>query len=53
MRGVLIPTALLKLASILRENQSDLVQTWMYHSDFIGGLAALAAGIKTGHLGNP
>ncbi|NHH89283.1 glycosyltransferase [Pseudoalteromonas sp. MB47] len=31
---------------ILKELKPDLVQTWMYHADFIGGLAARTLGIK-------
>ncbi len=42
--GSLNPTGIFRLASSLRESKTDLVQTWMYHSDLIGGLAAWAAG---------
>ena len=31
---------LLKLIIIIRNSKADIVQTWMYHSDFIGGLTA-------------
>jgi len=46
-RGNPFPFALIRLTLLLREKKPDLVQTWMYHSDLIGGIAAkLAGGIK-------
>jgi glycosyltransferase involved in cell wall biosynthesis len=38
------PAALLKLAGILRQFRPHVVQTWMYHADLFGSLAALFAG---------
>lgn len=34
------------LFRLIRHNRPDLVQTWMYHADFFGGLIAKIAGIK-------
>ncbi|MFW2440319.1 MAG: glycosyltransferase, partial [Arenicellales bacterium] len=45
-RGKPHPLALIKLSFLLRQLKPDLVQTWLYHSDLIGGLAAKLAGIN-------
>lgn len=39
-RGVPNPAGLLRLVRLLRQEQPDLLDTWMYHSNFLGGLAA-------------
>ena len=43
-RGKPHPVAMIKLSSLLRRKKPDLVQTWLYHSDLIGSLAAKLAG---------
>lgn len=43
--AVSTPSILLKLRKLLKELQPDVVQTWMYHADFLGGLAAKSIGI--------
>lgn len=39
-------TGFWRLRSTLRDLRPDIVQTWMYHADFLGGLAARSLGIK-------
>lgn len=41
-----IPKTIYKLRKLIREIEPDVVQTWMYHADFLGGLAAKSIGIK-------
>lgn len=43
-RGVLSPYQLLQLVHWLRESKPQVLHTWMYHANLIGGLAARLAG---------
>ncbi|MGI3034128.1 glycosyltransferase [Vibrio diabolicus] len=40
-----IPFSIFKLRKIIKGLNPDVVQTWMYHSDFLGGIAARTLGI--------
>ena len=40
------PRSYFQIKKIIRGFKPDIVQTWMYHSDFLGGLAAYSCGIK-------
>ena len=44
--GRLTPSDFWRLIKKIRELRPDVVQTWMYHADFIAGLAARLAGLK-------
>ena len=43
-RGVPNPMGIVKLVRWLRQTRPDVIQTWMYHADLIGGVAAKLAG---------
>ncbi len=42
--GHLSIVALFKLVKLLKEYQTDIVQTWLYHADLLGGLATKLSG---------
>src|SRR5262249_13038588 len=43
-RGVPSPAGVLRLARWLQQDPPDVVQTWMYHAELVGGLATRLAG---------
>lgn len=42
-----LPGSVLKLRKLFRALQPDIVQTWMYHANLIGGVVAKVAGVKS------
>jgi glycosyltransferase involved in cell wall biosynthesis len=44
MRRAPSPAKLVELARMISEIKPDVIQTWMYHADLIGGVAARLAG---------
>jgi glycosyltransferase involved in cell wall biosynthesis len=46
-QGQMTPVGFFRLWELLRNLQPKVVQTWMYHANLIGGVAARLAGIKS------
>jgi len=44
--GLPDPIGFFRLVVLLKNHQPDIVQTWLYHADFLGGLAAKLIGVK-------
>jgi glycosyltransferase involved in cell wall biosynthesis len=42
-----LPEALWRLVRLIRDIRPDVVHTWMYHSDLLGGIAARLAGSRS------
>jgi glycosyltransferase involved in cell wall biosynthesis len=50
-RGKLTFSALLKLRHLLHSIQPDIIQTWMYHADLVGGVIARLSGYSNIYWG--
>ena len=50
-RPIYAISALFKLFKILRSIEPDIVQTWLYHADLIGGVIARIVGVKAIYWG--
>lgn len=45
-KPLLIWSALFQLWSLIRKDPPDIIQTWMYHADLLGGCIGRLAGVK-------
>lgn len=46
LRGRVTLSGLWRLYKVIKQVQPDVVQTWMYHADLIGGVIAKLAGVR-------
>ncbi|PSF08084.1 glycosyl transferase family 1 [Marinobacter halophilus] len=46
-RGKVTVKGLFRLWLFIREARPDVIQTWMYHADFLGGLLGRLAGVRS------
>lgn len=46
-RGSVTWGGLVKLYQLIKQVRPDVVQTWMYHADLIGGVVAKLAGVNS------
>ena len=44
--GMPSPIKFIRLVNLLRSIRADVIQTWMYHADLLGGVAARLAGYR-------
>lgn len=45
-RGRVTASGFARLVGVIRATRPEVVQTWMYHADLLGGLAARLAGVR-------
>lgn len=46
LRAYNFPIVLYRLYRLIKLHQPDIIQTWLYHADLLGGFAAKLAGVK-------
>jgi len=45
-RGLPGPSTMLRLYRLIKNSKADVVQTWLYHADLLGGIASRLAGVR-------